>query len=101
LKQITAKQFVGWCCEDKDAAASILTVSKSKMEEMIEFDQVLDAYSNRLVNYLINQYQLLDKEDALRIALHRADSKLARVYQTVICLDPILSLIHHKKGDNQ
>jgi len=92
LKQITAKQFVGWCCKDLDAAASILAIPKSKMDEMIEYDQVLDAYSNRLVNYLMNQYQLLNKEDALRIALHRADSKLARVYQTVISLDPILDL---------
>jgi hypothetical protein len=92
MKQITAKQFVGWCSGDKDAAASILTVSKSKMEEMIEFDQVLDAYSNRLVNCLLEEYQPSSKEDALRIALHRADSKLARVYQTVRSLDPILDL---------
>ena len=92
MKQVTAKQLVGWCCGDKDAAASILTVSKSKMEEMIEFDQVLYANSNRLVNYLMSQYHPQTKEDALRIALHRADSKLARVYQTVTSLDPILDL---------
>ena len=92
MKQITAKQFVGWCCGDKDAAASILAIPKSKMDEMIEFDQVLDAYSNRLVNYLMNQYQPSSKEDALRIALHRADSKLGKVYQTVTSLDPIMDL---------
>ena len=92
MKQTTAKQFVGWCCGDKDAAASILTIPKSKMDEMIEFDQVLDAYSSRLVNYLMSQYQPSSKEDALRIALHRADSKLTRVYQTVTSLDPIMDL---------
>ena len=92
MKQITAKQFVGWCCGDQDAAASILAVPKSKMDEMIEFDQVLDSYSSRLVSYLMNQYQPSTKEDALRIALHRADSKLTRVYQAVTSLDPIMDL---------
>ena len=92
MKQITAKHFVGWCCGDKDAATSILAVPKSKMDEMIEFDQVLDAYASRLVNYLMSQYQPSSKEDALRIALHRADSKLARVYQTATSLDPIMDL---------
>ncbi len=92
MKQITAKQFVGWCCGDKDAAASILTVPKSKMDELIEFDQVLNSYSSRLVNHLMSQYQPSSKEDALRIALYRADSKLAKVYQTATSLDPILDL---------
>ena len=92
MKQITAKHFVGWCCGDKDAAASILAVPKSKMDEMIEFDQVLDSYSNRLVSYLMSQYQPSSKEDALRIALHRADNKLARVHQTVTSLDLIMDI---------
>jgi len=92
MKQITAKQFVGWCCGDKDAAASILAIPKSKMDELIEFDQVLNSYSSRLVNHLMSQYQPSSKEDALRIALHRADSKLAKVYQTATSLDPILDL---------
>jgi hypothetical protein len=92
MKQVTAKQFLCWCCGDKDAAASILTVSKSKMEEMIEFDQVLDAYSNRLVNYLMSQYHPQTKEDALRIALHRAEVKLSRAYQSITSMDPVLDL---------
>ena len=92
MKQITTKQFVGWCYGDKDSAASILSVSKDKMDEMIDYDQVLDSYSNRLVNHLMSQYQPKSKEDALRIALHRADSKLARVYQMVTSLDPIMDL---------
>ena len=90
MKQITTKQFVGWCCGDKEAAASILGVSQSKIDEMIEYDQVLDAYSNRLVNYLMEQYQPSSKEDALRIALHRADSKISKVYQTIGSLEPIM-----------
>ena len=90
MKQITTKQFVGWCCGDKEAAASILGVSQSKIDEMIEYDQVLDAYSNRLVNYLMEQYQPSSKEDALRIALHRADSKISKVYQTIGTLEPIM-----------
>ncbi len=92
MKQITAKQFIRWCKGDKDAAASILGVSQSKIDEMIEYDQVLDSYSNRLVNYLMEQYQPSSKEDVLRIALHRADSKLVRVYQMVTSLDPIIDL---------
>ena len=90
MKQITAKQFIGWCKGDKDAAASILGVSQSKIDEMIEYDQVLDSYSNRLVNYLMEQYQPTSKEDVLRIALHRADSKLSKVYQTIRSLEPIM-----------
>jgi len=92
MKQITVKQFVGWCCGDKDAAASILAVPMNKMDEMIEYDQVLDAYSNRLVNYLMSQYQPSNKEDVLRLALYRANSKLTRVYQTITSLDPIMDL---------
>jgi hypothetical protein len=88
MKQITAKQFVGWCCGDKDAAASILAVPKSKMDEMIE----LDAYSNRLVTYLMSRYQPQNKEDVLRIALHRAEAKLSRAYQSITSMDPILDL---------
>lgn len=90
MRQITTKQFIGWCCGDKEAAASILGVSQSKIDEMIEYDQVLDAYSNRLVNYLMEQYQPSSKEDALRIALHRADSKISKVYQTIGSLEPIM-----------
>jgi hypothetical protein len=92
LKQITAKQFVGWCCKDLDAAASILAIPKSKMDEMIEYDQVLDAYSNRLINYLMSQYQPSSKEDALRIALHRAEAKLSRAYQSITSMEPVLDL---------
>jgi hypothetical protein len=92
VKQITAKQFVGWCCGDIDAAGSILGVSKDRFNEMIEYDQVLDTYSNRLVNHLMSQYQPQSKEDALRIALHRAEAKLSRAYQSIISMDPILTL---------
>jgi hypothetical protein len=92
VKQITAKQFVGWCCGDIDAAASILAVPMKKMQEMLEYDQVLDTFSNRLVNYLMNQYQPQSKEDALRIALHRAEAKLSRAYQSITSMDPILDL---------
>ena len=92
MKQITTKQFMGWACGDKDAAASLLGVSVDKLIEMIEYDQVLDVYSNRLVNYLMSQYQPGNKEDVLRIALHRANSKLSGIYQTVTSLDPIMEL---------
>ena len=92
MKQITTKQFIGFLCGDRDAAASILSVSQDKLNEMIDYDQVLDSYSNRLANYLFSQYQPQSKEDALRIALHRADSKLARAYQSITSMDPILDL---------
>ena len=51
---------------------------------------MLDSYSNRLVNYLMEQYQPTSKEDVLRIALYRADSKLSKVYQTIRSLEPIM-----------
>ncbi len=89
---MTTKQFVGWCCGDKDAAASILGISSPELEEMIEYDKVLDPYRTRLVSYLMEHYDPANKEDALRIALRRCEAKLSRAYQSITCVDPILDL---------
>jgi CRISPR/Cas system CMR subunit Cmr4 (Cas7 group RAMP superfamily) len=92
MNQITTKQFIDWCYEDKDAAASLLSVSINKLDEMLKQNQKLDSYSNRLAIYLISQYSVSTKEDVLRIALHRTNSKLERICQIVKNLDPLMDL---------
>jgi hypothetical protein len=40
----------------------------------------------------MDEYQPSSKEDALRIALHRAQVKLSRAYQSITSMEPVLDL---------
>jgi len=91
MKPIKINDFLQWC-QDKDAAASLLCVSIDRLNEMIEYDVTLNNHARRLAGFLMAQSEPKSKEEVLRLALARAETKLEKIQQTAVSLDPIMDL---------
>ncbi len=91
MKQITAKQFLRWCCNDMEACSSILNISTNELNKFLEMP--LDPMRSKLAIHLMKyEKKPNSKEDVLRIALARLELKLLSIQNMATSLAPMLEL---------
>jgi len=93
MKPIKASHFLEYLQGEMDAFRSILALADLQAQELINEDKELDAARSRLAHHIMKTHPTpINAADALLMALDRAETKLEKIQQTAVSLDPIMDL---------
>ncbi len=86
-KTVTYKEVYEWCLEDDECLAAIFLVSLDDVKNLVAENIELDPPRKRLFEYLKNKKTPKNKEEVLRITLHRLIGRFAAVSSALYNFD--------------
>ena len=93
MKQIKASHFLEYLQGEVDAFRSILVLTETQAQELLNGDKELDTARSRLAHHIMKTHPTpINAADALLMALDRAEIRLYKIQQTAASLDPIMDL---------
>jgi len=93
MKPIKASHFLEYLQGEVDAFRSILVLTETQAQELLNGDKELDTARSRLAHHIMQTHpKPINGADALLLALDRAEIRLYKIQQTAVSLEPILEL---------
>jgi hypothetical protein len=93
MNPIKASHFLEYLQGEVDAFRSILVLTETQAQELLNGDKELDTARSRLAHHIMQTHpKPINGADALLLALDRAEIRLYKIQQTAVSLDPIMDL---------